>query len=74
MLNIYAPAKEDILRESPEDNCSEHYHFRRAWDEAYWGQILHAFNLRQLRVNNAEAVAYQEFSVEVSVPNFGGNC
>lgn len=76
MLNIYAPAKEDILNESPDGNCSEHYHFLRAWYEAYWGQILHAYDMAQRGVRNISAnrLAYEEFSKEVSVRNFGGNC
>lgn len=67
-MNIFAPDKRDLLAESPEDNCANHYYFDRSFASAYWGAINLARRLENIDYPpiNPGAVAWQVYHDECS--------
>jgi hypothetical protein len=63
-MNIYAPSKYDLLYESEEGNCTEHYAFLRNWYEAKWGAILFAYSLYKSYHVNLGQMVWEEFDNE----------
>lgn len=67
-MNIYAPSRIELLSESSEGNCAQHYAYLRACASAYWGAINYARRLIKeydLVDILAQPLSWQLYSEEV---------